>query len=77
MGVFVDTPPPGTPEDQPALAVDLALPELDRKRRAPAGHTSQTAGLAQAMGEPVNREWIRRETFRTPASTDFATTCAA
>ena len=77
LGVFMDTPPPGTPEPELAFAVDLAEPELDRKRRSLAAHASQTAGLALAMGEPIYREWTRRETFRSPVAADFATPCAA
>ncbi len=66
LGVF----PPGYPvTSRPAdVALELRLTstELDRKRAALAAHHSQTAGLAQAMGEATFRHWWGVETFRAP-----------
>jgi LmbE family N-acetylglucosaminyl deacetylase len=62
---------PAVPDEQVALAVRLAGPELDVKRAALAAHASQTESLAAAMGEPTYRRWYAVETFRAPAPAEL------
>lgn len=56
-----------------AVAAECALTplELDRKRRALARHHSQTAGLAEVMGEPLYRAWASDEWFRRPTGAEI------
>ena len=50
----------------------LSDAELDRKREALARHGSQTAPLAEFMGEETYRTWWRAEWFRGPTSVELA-----
>jgi hypothetical protein len=50
--------------------VSLSDAELDRKRRALAAHESQTASLAEAMGEDTYRIWFQHEHFRAPTAAE-------
>lgn len=56
-----------------AVAAECALTpaELDRKRRALARHHSQTAELAELMGEPLYRAWASDEWFRRPTGIEI------
>jgi LmbE family N-acetylglucosaminyl deacetylase len=75
LGVFTEfglDGPVGWPDDDVALAIDLTESELDRKRRALAGHASQTAGLAELLGEAEYRTWWRTENFRRPTDAESA-----
>jgi LmbE family N-acetylglucosaminyl deacetylase len=54
------------------LECSLSEFELDRKRRALAAHGSQTAGLADLMGEATYRGWWRDERFRAPSRSEVA-----
>ena len=72
VGVFGDHDPVGVAPEAVALTVDLADVELDVKRRALATHASQTAELAEAMGEDTYRTWWRTETFREPTNEEIA-----
>ncbi|HEY6531876.1 MAG TPA: PIG-L family deacetylase [Acidimicrobiales bacterium] len=72
VGVFGDHDPVGVASSEVALTVELGEVELDVKRRALAAHASQTAGLAQAMGEDTYRTWWRTETFREPTHDEVA-----
>lgn len=70
-GVFGDHEPVGHPREALDLVVDLDPAELDRKRRALAAHASQTAGLAEAMGEATYRRWWAEESFRLPTPSEL------
>lgn len=71
-GVFGDHEPVGHPRHELDLVVDLDPAELDRKRRALAAHASQTAGLAEAMGEATYRRWWAEESFRLPTPAELS-----
>jgi LmbE family N-acetylglucosaminyl deacetylase len=57
-----------------SITLECALDEqeLDRKRRALTAHGSQTAGLAELMGESTYRTWWRDEHFRAPTRSEIA-----
>ena len=63
-GVWMTEEPPGADPTRLARHLDLTGRDLDRKRAALAGHASQTAGLADALGESAYRRWIAQESFR-------------
>lgn len=69
--IWMTGEPVGVDDDDVVLDVRLDDPELDRKRIVLAGHASQTAGLAAAMGETVYRDWYSREAFRAPTPADL------
>ena len=69
---FADGRPSSVSRACVALECALDDDELDRKRRALAAHASQTAGLAQAMGEDTYRNWYRDERFRRPTASEIA-----
>lgn len=58
--------------DRDAWGIELTEAELDRKRRALAGHASQTTGLAELLGEATYRDWVRDEHFRRPTPAEAA-----
>lgn len=62
--------PPAIGPSQVALECSLTDDELDRKRRALAGHASQTVALAEQMGEDTYRIWWRDEHFRHPTAAE-------
>jgi len=72
IGLFGESAqgPASYPLDRIAIACELTEAELDRKRRALAGHGSQTAPLADLMGEDVYRRWWHTEWFRRPTETE-------
>jgi LmbE family N-acetylglucosaminyl deacetylase len=63
---------PRVPQSRIDLECRLTDAEMDRKRRALAGHASQTDGLATVMGENTYREWARDEYFRRPTAFELA-----
>ncbi len=70
LGVFAEFPtgrPPSIALDRIALECTLTPAELVRKRRALAAHGSQTAPLADVMGEDQYAAWWASETFRRPS----------
>ena len=75
LGVYADCPD-GRPVTvgRRSIALECALGgrELDIKRRALAAHASQTAALAEIMGEQAYRSWWKEERFRRPTSTEMA-----
>jgi LmbE family N-acetylglucosaminyl deacetylase len=76
IGVFAecgDEGPVSLPGHELALEVALDEDELDRKRVALAEHASQTAPLADAMGESTYRSWWRLESFRRPTPIELVT----
>ncbi|MDX2381734.1 MAG: PIG-L family deacetylase [Acidimicrobiia bacterium] len=75
IGVFDDfggRGGPAIPQSCVDLEARLTDAEVDRKRRALAGHASQTDGLAALMGEETYREWSRNEVFRRPTAGELA-----
>lgn len=75
IGAFADCPdgrPAAVSRSCITLECALAEPELDRKRRALAAHASQTAVLAELMGEAAYRTWWRDEHFRAPRPSEIA-----
>ena len=66
LGVWMTSEPPGRDAADVALDVSLDTAEVELKRRVLAGHASQTAGLAEAMGEQTYRRWYDNESFRCP-----------
>jgi len=75
LGVLADLPggrPASVGRSAIRLECDLTETELDRKRTALAAHESQTAGLAEVMGEETYRTWWRSERFRRPTATEIA-----
>lgn len=74
LGIFGDFPdgrPQSVVRDLVALGCELNDGELDRKRLALSAHHSQTAGLAEMMGEQTYRSWFREETFRRPTFSEL------
>lgn len=75
LGVFADFGD-GRPRsvDRSLIALECSLTEaeLDRKRAALAEHATQTAGLAELIGEAAYRTWWRDERFRAPTASDVA-----
>lgn len=75
IGIFDDFGGRGGPS-VPRACIDLEArltdAEAERKRRALAGHASQTTGLAAMMGEETYRAWSRDEFFRRPTSRELA-----
>lgn len=71
LGVWMTGEPEGCDADELELVVSLRGTRLDRKRAVLACHASQTAGLAEIMGEDRYRQWIAREYFRRPTSTEL------
>jgi LmbE family N-acetylglucosaminyl deacetylase len=75
IGVFDDFGGRGGPSI-PLACVDLETrltdAEAERKRRALAGHASQTNGLVTLMGEETYRAWSRDEFFRHPTASELA-----
>ena len=74
---FADGRPRSVGRDRVALGCQLTEAELDTKRLALSAHHSQTAGLAEAMGERTYRTWYREETFRRPTGAELASAGAA
>lgn len=69
IGLFADLPgrrPRSVATGDVALQVSLDHAELIRKRRALAEHRSQTAPLAELVGESTYFSWWRDECFRRP-----------
>ena len=62
---------------RPFGGVDLAGPELDRKRTALGRHASQTDGVVAALGEASYRDWIGEEVFRRPRTGELGAAIAA
>jgi LmbE family N-acetylglucosaminyl deacetylase len=60
--VFVDAPPPLTPDD---VAISFAFSDdvIERKVRALEAHASQTLGLISAVGREYFAAWVRQEFF--------------
>lgn len=79
LGIFRDFGP-GRPATTPtgglALRCSLSRSELRRKRRALAGHASQTDELAALMGEEAFTTWWRDEAFRRPTRRELANALA-
>jgi LmbE family N-acetylglucosaminyl deacetylase len=75
LGVYADRPD-GRPASvgRRAVALECALgdAELDLKRRALAAHGSQTAALADMIGEATYRTWWKEERFRRPTTAEMA-----
>ncbi|MGI9624682.1 MAG: PIG-L deacetylase family protein [Acidimicrobiales bacterium] len=71
LGVWMTEEPEGTPPEHLADQLVLNDSELARKRMVLAAHESQTAPLAQVMGEEVYREWYRKESFRVPSNAEI------
>jgi flavin-dependent dehydrogenase/LmbE family N-acetylglucosaminyl deacetylase len=63
--------PDGIPTSAVVLACHLTPTELVRKRRALAGHASQTVDLAAVVGERRYARWWRNETFRRPTAAEL------
>lgn len=76
FGDFADGQPRSVGRDLVALGCALTSAELDIKRLALSAHHSQTAGLAELMGEATYRTWYREETFRRPTRAEL-NRCAA
>lgn len=75
LGIFAEFGPAGPASVQRSrVALECALTdfELARKRNALAAHASQTAGLAELMGEDTYRNWWRNERFRRPTVGEMA-----
>lgn len=68
FGDFADGRPRSVSRDLVALGCALGDAELGIKRLALSAHHSQTAGLAELMGEATYRTWFREETFRRPTN---------
>jgi hypothetical protein len=69
LGLFADLPagePASVPAATLALQVRLDHAELVRKRAALRAHGSQTAALAEVVGEATYFGWWRDECFRHP-----------
>lgn len=73
FGDFADGQARSVGDDRIALSCSLTEAELDTKRLALGAHHSQTAGLAELMGEDVYRSWFQEETFRRPIGFELAT----
>jgi LmbE family N-acetylglucosaminyl deacetylase len=75
LGVYADRPD-GRPASigRRAVALECALTEseLDMKRAALVAHCSQTAVLADAIGEDTYRNWWKEERFRRPTPAEIA-----
>lgn len=71
FGDFADGSAPSVTRSRVALECSLTDAELDRKRAALAAHGSQTAGLAEIMGEETYRSWYRNEHFRRPTRSEI------
>ena len=71
FGDFADRQAPSVARARVALECALKDDEVDRKRAALAAHDSQTAGLADAMGEDAYRNWYRSEYFRSPTRSEI------
>ncbi len=72
LGVWMTREPDPTPNSDLFLNLVLSDVEVDRKRLVLAGHSSQTTGISEAMGEVTYRSWVRQEAFRLPTARDFA-----
>lgn len=75
IGVYADCPnerPASVGRATVALECRLSDADLDAKRRALAAHGSQTAGLAELMGEETYRTWWNVERFRRPTASELA-----
>lgn len=66
--------PTGVDDRDAQLDLQLGASEVARKRRVLACHASQTAAVAEAMGEADYRRWIDRETFRRPTDPELTAT---
>ena len=64
--------PAGTPVDELALMARLTAGEIEQKRAALAGHSSQTTAVAELMGETRYRQWWSTECFRNPTPIELA-----
>jgi LmbE family N-acetylglucosaminyl deacetylase len=75
LGVYADCPgerPASVSRSAIALECRLSDDDLTAKRRALAAHASQTAALAELMGEETYRTWWNVERFRRPTSAELA-----
>lgn len=73
LGLFADLPggePAAVPVSGLALRVGLDHAELVRKRSALRAHGSQTAALAEMVGEATYFGWWRDECFRHPTEAE-------
>lgn len=70
FGVWMTEEPTGVDADDLELVIDLGGAALDRKRRVLGEHRSQTAAIAEAMGEEQYRRWIAQESFRWPTAAE-------
>ena len=77
LGIWMTGEPEGSAADEVAFAVSLRGADLDRKRAVLACHASQTAGLAELIGEERYRAWIAGEWFRRPTETELSAALAA
>lgn len=74
LGVYADCPdgrPVSVGRRAVALECTLTERELDLKRSALAAHGSQTASLADMVGEGTYRTWWQEERFRRPTRTEM------
>ena len=80
IGLFGDLPggrPRSVHRSHVALQVALDHGELIRKRRALREHGSQTASLAELVGEETYFSWWRDECFRRPTGSEICSARAA
>lgn len=71
FGMWMTAEPNGVRREDVELDLILDPAPLARKRLVLANHASQTAAVANAMGEAAYRRWIGQETFRRPSETDL------
>jgi LmbE family N-acetylglucosaminyl deacetylase len=72
FGMWMTEEPTGVVYDDIEVDLVLRANQLRRKRAVLARHASQTAAVAEAMGEAEYRRWIGQETFRRPTETELA-----
>ena len=63
LGVYLPGYPVSTPVDRLAVDLELDRPTVERKVRALAAQTTQTAGLIAMMGVERYTAWVREESF--------------
>lgn len=71
FGMWMTEEPTGVADCDIEAVLRLDGADLDRKRRVLAGHHSQTAAVAAAIGEQSYRRWIAEETFRRPLAVEL------
>ena len=77
LGVWMGEEPPPAEPSAIVWSARLTGDALERKRTVLAAHTSQTAPVAQAMGEANYRRWIAEEMFRRPSARELAAAVVA